>query len=248
MIDIKSSKEIDIMRRCGKITAKILDELTNICEPGMTGNLINTLVNKRCAELEVTPSFLGYKGYPASICVSINDGIVHCIPNDIKFKVGDLVKLDFGVCLQGYHTDSARTIVIGSNSKGQILADTVKTSLHLAIDQARDNNKVGDISNAIQSYIEANGYHIPKAFCGHGIGRQLHMEPEVHNFGKKNTGPVLKKGMTIAIEPIANLTTPYHKRSKDGWSEFTLDNNLSAHFEHTILITDDLPEILTLSN
>lgn len=247
MIEYKSAAEIDKMRYSGKITSLILKEMSSMVKIGVTPLELDTFAEKRCSELGVTPSFKNYGGFPNCVCISVNEQIVHGIPGKRPFKYGDLVKLDFGVIANKYHGDSAVTIAVGNILPiHQKLLDTTKLALDLAIIAAKPGNKLGDISYAIQLVIENAGFYVPPKFCGHGIGRHLHMEPSCPNFGNAGTGIILKEGLTLAIEPIANIGTPNSITLGDKWTEVTADNSYSAHFEHTIVINATGCEILTM--
>lgn len=247
MIHVKSSREIEIMRKASRATAQILRELAEMAAPGMTTLDLDAYAEKRCGELGVIPAFKGYRGFPCSVCISVNDQVVHGIPSKRVLKDGDIVGLDFGVIADGFYGDSARTVAIGSISpEAKQLMDVAQQSLHEGISQARAGNRVFDISSAIQNYVEARGFSVVKEFVGHGIGRSLHEEPQVPNYGPKGKGSTLKEGMVLAIEPMINAGGPAVRIESDGWTAVTVDGSLSAHFEHTVAITKDGPEILTL--
>jgi len=247
-ISIKSEKEIQLMRESGKILAAVLRELEDeICEG------ISTLdIDKKCFELikkyGCTPSFLNYNGYPASICVSVNDQVVHGIPNKKKIlKNGDIVSLDCGVIYQGYHSDAARTLAVGEISdEAKRLIDVTRQSFFEGIKYAREGYHLYEISAAIQNYVEANGYSVVRDLVGHGIGRVLHEEPQIPNFAQRRRGPALKAGMTLAIEPMVNQGRFEVYWEDDNWTVITADGSLSAHYENTVLITDGEPELLTI--
>jgi len=247
-ISVKSEKEIQLMRESGKILAAVLRELEDeICEG------ISTLdIDKKCFELikkyGCTPSFLNYNGYPASICVSVNDQVVHGIPNKKKIlKNGDIVSLDCGVIYQGYHSDAARTLAVGEISdEAKRLIDVTRQSFFEGIKYAREGYHLYEISAAIQNYVEANGYSVVRDLVGHGIGRVLHEEPQIPNFAQRRRGPALKAGMTLAIEPMVNQGRFEVYWEDDNWTVITADGSLSAHYENTVLITDGEPELLTI--
>jgi len=247
-ISIKSEKEINLMRESGKILAAILRELEEEVKEG-----ISTLdIDEKCYELikkyGCTPSFLNYNGYPASICVSVNDQVVHGIPNKKKIlKNGDIVSLDCGVIYQGYHTDAARTIAVGEISdEAKRLIEVTRQSFFEGIKYAKEGYHLYEISAAIQKYVEANGFSVVRDLVGHGIGRELHEEPQIPNFAQKRRGPLLKAGMTLAIEPMVNEGRYEVYWEDDDWTVVTADGSLSAHYENTVLITNGEPELLTI--
>jgi methionyl aminopeptidase len=247
-ISIKSENEIELMRESGRILAKVLDELQDMVRAGIT-----TLdIDKKCAELirkyNCTASFLNYNGYPASICISVNDEVVHGIPNKNRIlKDGDIVSLDCGVIYQGFHSDAARTVPVGQISKeAQRLIDVTKQSFYEGIKFAKAGHHLHEISEAIQTYVEAHGYSVVRDLVGHGIGRALHEDPQIPNFSQKRRGPKLEAGMTLAIEPMVNAGRYDVYWEDDDWTVVTADGSLSAHYENTILITDGEPELLTI--
>ena len=246
-IEIKSADEIALMREAGRIVCEILDELEKAVAPGVTTWDLDALAEKLIYEKGAKPAFKGYLGFPSCLCASINEEVVHGIPSKKrKLAEGDLMKLDFGVVYRGFFGDSARTVPVGKVSReARTLLDTTRESLQRAIAAAVPGNRIGDISHAIQSYVEARGYAVVRSFTGHGIGRKLHEKPEVPNFGEPGSGLKLRSGMTLAIEPMVNLGTWEVGLLEDDWTAVTLDYKLSAHFEHTVLITDNGPEVLT---
>jgi methionyl aminopeptidase len=247
MITLKSDREIELMRKAGAVVAKILEEMAQMAKPGVTTGDLDRFAESRCKELKVIPVFKGYKGFPGSVCISVNDEVVHGIPSPKKvLKEGDIVGLDFGVSHEGWYGDSARTVEIGKVSKeAHQLVEVTKESLNRAIQQCVEGNRVFDIGFAIQNYVEGFGYGVVREFVGHGIGRALHEEPQVPNFGQKGKGIPLKVGMVLAIEPMINAGTHEVMVLEDGWTAVTADESLSAHFEHTVAITSKGPEILT---
>jgi methionyl aminopeptidase len=247
MITLKSDREIGLMRKAGAAVATILEEMAQMAKPGITTGDLDKYAESRCKELKVTPVFKGYKGFPASVCISVNDEVVHGIPSPKKvLKEGDIVGLDFGVSHEGWYGDSARTVEIGKVSKeAHQLVEVTKESLNRAIQQCFEGNRIFDIGFAIQNYVEGFGYGVVREFVGHGIGRALHEEPQVPNFGQKGKGIPLKAGMVLAIEPMINAGTHEVMVLDDGWTAVTADESLSAHFEHTVAITSKGPEILT---
>jgi methionyl aminopeptidase len=248
MISLKSERELDLMRKAGSIVAQILEEMCTMAKPGVSTGELDRYAESRCKDLKSLPAFKGYHGFPASVCISINDEVVHGIPSTKRvLKEGDIVGLDFGVIYDGWYGDSARTIAIGKvDSATQQLLDATRESLMRGIEQCREGNRVFDIGHAIQNYVEGFGYGVVREFVGHGIGRALHEEPQVPNYGPKGKGLLLKAGMVLAIEPMINAGSHEVKVLKDGWTAVTVDHSLSAHFEHTVAITPKGPEILTV--
>ncbi len=248
MISLKSERELDQMRKAGNIVAKILDEMVKMTKPGITTGELDRYAESRCKELKATPAFKGYHGFPATVCISINDEVVHGIPSPKRvLKSGDIVGLDFGVSCDGWYGDSARTVAVGAISDStKKLLEVTEESLKRGIQQCREGNRIFDIGHAIQNYVEQFGYGVVREFVGHGIGRALHEDPQVPNYGPKGKGLLLKAGMVLAIEPMINAGSHEVKVLKDGWTAVTVDHSLSAHFEHTVAITPNGPEILTL--
>lgn len=248
MIHLKSSRELDVMRRAGSITAIILKEVAAAVRPGISTRELDVIAEKRCAELGVRPAFKGYNGFPACLCVSVNEQVVHGIPAQRTIRAGDIVSLDFGVIVDGYYGDSAVTVPVGKVSeKAQELLRVTRQCLEEGIKQAKPGNRLFDISHAIQNFVEQRGFSVVREFVGHGIGRSLHEEPQVPNYGPKGKGVSLKEGMVIAIEPMINAGGHAVRVENDGWTAVTVDGSLSAHFEHTVAITKDGPEVLTLA-
>lgn len=244
MVIIKSDEEIAIMRKCGGILAAILDKLRTEIRPGIRTAELDTIVAEESSKRGVIPSFKNYRGFPANLCVSINDEIVHGIPGDRILEEGDIVSLDVGANLNGFHTDAAITIGLGRITKeAEKLISVTEGSLESSIAQARNGASIGDISAAVQHYVESKGFSVVREYTGHGVGRELHEEPQIPNFafGK---GLLLRKGMTLAIEPMVNARDWHTKVAPDQWTVLTADGSLSAHFEHTIAITDGEAEIL----
>lgn len=248
MIYLKSERELDLMRVAGRAVAQILSELVDMTQPGISTGELDKYAESRCKELKVHPAFKGYHGFPATVCISVNDEVVHGIPSPKRIlREGDIVGLDFGVSYQGWYGDSARTVAVGQVSQAaQQLMDVTRESLLKGIEQCRAGNRVFDIGHAIQNYVEGYGYGVVREFVGHGIGKSLHEEPQVPNYGPKGKGTLLKVGMVVAIEPMINAGGHQVKVLSDGWTAVTVDHSLSAHFEHTVAITDHGPEILTL--
>jgi methionyl aminopeptidase len=243
---LKSPGELEILRAAGKILAKIISELSCSLKSGMTTSQVNAIAEQLMSSYQVAPAFKGYRGYPASVCVSINQEVVHGIPGKKVIQDGDLVSLDAGIIYKNYFSDMAVTVGIGSlEPKQKKLLEVTREALSRGIAQARVNNRLSDISFAVQSWVESQGFSVVRDFVGHGIGRQLHEEPEIPNYGPPHCGPVLKEGMVLAIEPMVNIGTWEIKIMEDGWTVETLDGKPSAHVEHSIAITANGPEILT---
>jgi methionyl aminopeptidase len=245
---IKTPEEIESMRTSGQMLATILKRIKESAATGITGKDISALAAKELKALGGKPSFLGYGGFPDVICISRNDEIVHGIPNAQAFQEGDIVSFDFGVTYKGMITDSAFTMIIGhvkADKDVERLLKATERSLYDGIEQLKDGVRVGDIAATIQKTLDNAGLGIVRELVGHGVGHQVHEDPNIPNYGVRSTGPMLKKGMTIAIEPMATLGSHKIKFDPDGWSVRTADGSLSAHFEHTILITEGNYEILT---
>ncbi|MEA1872277.1 MAG: type I methionyl aminopeptidase [Chloroflexota bacterium] len=244
MVIIKSDQEIAIMRKCGKILAAILDRLRTEVRPGIKTGQLDIIMAEESNKRGVIPSFKNYRGFPANLCVSVNDEIVHGIPGERVLQEGDIVSLDAGAKLNGFHTDAAITVGVGRISKeAEELIAVTEGSLKSGIAQAMSGAWIGDISSAIQHYVESKGFSVVREYTGHGVGRDLHEEPQIPNFvvGK---GLLLRKGMALAIEPMVNVGDWHTKLAADQWTVLTADGSLSAHFEHTIAITDSGAEIL----
>ncbi len=234
------------MREAGRIVAAVLEVLKLMVRPGMKTEELDIIAAREVAKLGAEPSFKGYRGFPATLCVSVNDEIVHGIPGKRVLYERDIVSLDFGVIYQGFQGDAAVTVGVGGISpEAQRLMDTTEGALKAGIDAARPGARVGDISAAIQLYAESRGYSVVREYTGHGIGRQMHEEPQIPNFGPAGQGPALKKGMTLALEPMVNIGDWRTRVGDNHWTVSTIDGSLSAHFEHTIAVTDAEPEVLT---
>lgn len=244
---LKKPSEISLMRESGRLLARTMRIVSESIVPGKTTPLeLDALAERIITEGGGIPSFKGYRGFPNSACISVNDTVVHGIPDGVVLQEGDIVSLDFGVILEGWHSDSAWTFPVGEiTPNAQRLLSITKECLNQGILKAKVGGKVGDISNAVQKYAENNGYGIVKDLVGHGIGKSLHEPPNVPNFGRAGHGPVMKEGMTICIEPMINEGTGKVKFLKDGWTVKTGDGKLSAHFEHTVAVTNSGPLILT---
>lgn len=246
MIDCKSHFEIEKLRRSGQMVRAILEEMREVARPGVTTRGLEQYVEKRIRQLGAKPAFKGYRGYPCCLCASVNEEIVHGIPSDRKLKKGDIVSLDLGVVLDGYYGDSALTIGVGEISAPLArLLRVTEESLDLAIGQARLGKRLGDVSAAVQRHAESAGYTVVREFVGHGIGRSLHEEPQVPNFGEPGRGPVLKEGMVLAIEPMVNAGRSDVRVLADQWTAVTADGACSAHFEHMVAVTRNGPDVLT---
>jgi methionyl aminopeptidase len=248
MTIIKSAEEIAIMREAGRIVAITLQKMSEAVKPGMKTRLLDELAEKEVSKFSsARTSFKGYHDFPASVCVSVNDEVVHGIPGNKVLKEGDIVSLDFGVIYKGFQGDAAITVGVGKISEdARKLMQVTEASLIQGIDAARDGGTLGDIGAAIQGYVEAHGYSVVREYSGHGIGRDMHEEPLIPNFGRKGEGIRLREGMTLALEPMVNKGGWKTKLSANGWTVHTADKSLSAHFEHTIAIRKDKTEILTL--
>lgn len=245
-IIIKSPKEIAAMRAAGKILAEVLAVLVEQMRPGMTTADLDVMAAQEIKARRAAPSFLGYRGYPAHICVSVNDEVVHGIPGQRVLKEGDVVGIDAGVIYQGFQADAAVTLGLGRISPVAVrLIETTKRAIKAGIAAARGGARLSDISAAVQQMVEAQGFSVVREYVGHGIGRAMHEEPQVPNFGPPGRGPVLRSGMVLAIEPMVNVGDWRTRVGPDNWTVSTLDGSLSAHFEHTIAITEGEPEILT---
>ena len=251
-IEIKSEQEIAVMRQAGKIVADILRTLTKQMKPGMNTKELDTIAVRELKRMGAESSFKGYRGYPATICVSVNDEIVHGIPGDRVLKEGDIVSLDFGAAYHGFHGDAAVTVPVGEVSPvAKRLIEATRVSLEKGIAAAKAGARLGDISAAIQGHAESMGYSLVREYTGHGIGRKMHEDPQIPNsteppYGlKPGTGPVLQKGMTLALEPMLNAGGWRTRVADDQWTVLTADGSLSAHFEHTIAVDDKEPEVLT---
>jgi methionyl aminopeptidase len=246
-IKIKSEEDLKWMRPAGLVAGKVLDEIAAFIRPGVTTRQVDNFAAERIRSYDAKSAFLGYRKFPCYTCLSVNEAVVHGLASERELQFGDIVSVDVGVTYKGFIGDTARTVAVGGCGVAeQRLLDVTEQSLYLGIAQARSGNRVVDISLAVQQYVEQNGYSVVREFVGHGVGRTMHEEPQVPNFDEhKKNSPRLKPGMTIAIEPMVNAGRADVKILKDGWTVVTQDGSLSAHFEHTVLITDGQPEILT---
>lgn len=247
MIPIKSEREVEGVRRSCVLAANLLCEVASKIEPGRSIREIDEYAGVRMKACGARSPFLGYKGFPGNTCISINEEVVHGTPRDRKVQYGDMVSLDLGVIFEGWVGDTAMTVAVGLvEGENRRLMEVTEQALYLAIDKARLGNRLSDVSHAVESFVVANGFSVVREFVGHGIGRTLHEEPQIPNFGPPGKGPKLKTGMTLAIEPMVNQGTSKVEILGDGWTVVTVDGKPSAHFEHTVLITRDAPEILTI--
>ena len=248
MIAIKNELELRSMRRACRITAEARALAGSMVKPGVRTKEIDKAVYEYIVSQGAKPSFLNYNGFPASTCISVNDCVIHGIPGGYTLKEGDIVSVDVGALYEGFHGDCAATFPCGAiSTEAQRLIDVTQDSFFEGIKEAKMGHRVSDISHAIQTYVESNGFSVVRSFVGHGIGRKLHEDPEVPNFGAAGRGPRLLKGMTLAIEPMVNAGVADVRVLRDGWTVLTNDGALSAHYENTVLITDGEPEILTVT-
>ena len=245
-IIIKSRQEIETMRKAGRIVAIVLEVLKSRVRPGMKTEELDAIAAEEVERLGAKPSFNGYRGFPANLCVSVNDEIVHGIPGKRVLQEGDIVSLDFGAIYMGFQGDAAITVGVGKVSpEAKKLMETTQGALKAGIDAAYPGARLGDVSVAIQHYAESRGYSVVREYTGHGIGREMHEDPQIPNFGVLGQGPMLKEGMTLALEPMVNIGDWRTRVDDNQWTVFTVDGSLSAHFEHTIAITNAGPEVLT---
>lgn len=245
MIEIRSEREIALIKEAGEVVKTVLREVRKLARPGVTTGELDREAEKLIKQLGSRSAFKGYRGFPGNICTSINEQVVHGIPGSVRLKPGDILSVDVGVEKSGFYADAALTIEVGhAPENARKLLSVTKESLLLGIKKAVEGNRLFDISHAIQKYVEDNGYSIVRDFVGHGIGQEMHEDPEIPNFGKPNTGPRLKKGMVLAIEPMVNEGSFEIEILGDGWTAVTRDRKLSAHFEHTICVTEEGPKIL----
>lgn len=246
MIIIKSDPEVDLMRQAGRITAGARTIARQMVEPGVTTRQINREVHKFITKSGASPCFMTDGGFPTAACISVNDEIIHGIPGPRVLKEGDIVSVDVGAYIGGFHGDCAATYPCGKISEeAQRLIDVTRQSFFEGFAQAREGNRISDISHAVQAYVEANGFSVVREYVGHGVGRNMHEAPEIPNYGAPGHGPKLLRGMTIAVEPMVNAGTAAIRQMSDGWTVKTRDGKYAAHYENTILITASEPEILT---
>lgn len=247
MVDIKSERELELMRQAGKILAETLELLAEHIRPGVSTGHLDKLAHDYIKKNKSIPSFLNYNGFPASICASVNNEVVHGIPGGRKLGEGDIIGIDIGVCYCGYHADAARTFGVGEISNdAKRLIEVTKQSFFEGVKNAREGCRLGDISNAIQVFVEENGYSVVRELIGHGVGSHLHEEPDVPNYGPAGRGIRLRSGMTLAVEPMVNGGESGIRLLKDGWTYVTKDNTLSAHYENSIIVQDGECEIITM--
>ncbi len=249
MIKLKSKREIKVMREAGQIVASVLVMLEKAIKAGITTAMLDKIAEKEIRKHRAEPAFLGYHNFPASICTSINEQVVHGIPGLRRLEEGDIISIDVGVRLGGYYSDAAATFPVGAvNGKARKLIDVTRISLQKAIEAMRAGAKLSDISHAVQDYVEKNSFAVVRNYVGHGIGQEMHEEPQVPNFGLPGRGPVLQPGIVLAIEPMVNIGTWEVHLLEDQWTVVTADGSLSAHFEHTVALGENGFEILTSSN
>jgi methionyl aminopeptidase len=247
MIIIKSPRELEQLKRSNAIVAEVFERLKGMIAPGITTKELDQVAEEYILLKGARPAFKGYRGFPATLCISINEEVVHGIPSQRRLKEGDIVSLDVGANFVGYFGDAAITLPVGEvDPKAERLLEVTEKALHIGIEKAKVGNRLFDISYAIQSWVESHGFSVVRDFVGHGIGRDLHEEPQIPNFGIPHQGPRLEKGMVFALEPMVNEGTSAVRVLSDGWTVVTIDGKRSAHFEHTIAITEDGAEILSI--
>ncbi len=247
MIVLKSADEIDKIRRASRIVAEVLRELSDLIRAGVTTRELDRIAEEKILARRARPAFKGYRGYTATLCTSVNEEVVHGIPSDRRLKEGDIVGVDCGVIVDGFYGDAAVTFPVGLiDPESEKLLKVTEEAMALGIGQMRLGNRMGDLSHAVQSHAEGHGYTVVRDFVGHGIGRELHEEPQVPNFGRPGTGIRLSVGMVLAIEPMVNLGTHEVRVLEDGWTAVTRDGRRSAHFEHTVALTEQGPEVLSV--
>ena len=248
MIHLRSAEEVELIRRSARLVALCLDHLETRIRPGVTTAELDREAEQFVRDHGAVPAFLGYRGYPATLCVAVNEVVVHGIPGPLALRQGDVIGCDMGVILEGYYGDSARTFACGPIApEVRRLLDVTREAMHLGIAQAVAGNRIGDVGHAIQSHVEAHGLSVVRDLVGHGIGRELHEEPQVPNYGRPGKGLKLSLGQVLAIEPMVNLGSPDVLTRGDGWTVVTRDGQWSAHFEHTIAVGMEAPEILSTS-
>jgi methionyl aminopeptidase len=246
MIFLKNDEEIAIIKQSGLILAQTLGVVAKAIKPGITTKELDKLAETYIYDQNASPSFKGYDKFPATLCVSVNDAVVHGIPGKYELKEGDIVSVDCGVFYKGFHSDSAYTFPVGEITKeAKELIKVTKEALYLGINQAIAGNRIGDISGAVENYVSEHNFTVVRSLAGHGIGKSLHEDPHIPNYGRRGTGVQLKKGMVLAIEPMVNLGSSAVRQDKDGWTITTVDKKLSAHFEHTVAVGVQQAEILT---
>jgi methionyl aminopeptidase len=248
MIVIRSPWELERLTTSGRVVAEILQAVKERLVPGVSTQELDELAHRHCLKKKVLPAFKGYHGYPYSLCVSVNEEVVHGFPSGRKLSAGDIVSIDFGVCCEGYYGDAALTVAIGAVPPvAEKLIRVTRESLFLGLERVKAGNRLGDVSEAIQTHVENEGFSVVRHFVGHGIGKALHEDPQIPNFGTAGKGPVLKPGMVLAIEPMVNAGGSEVEILSDGWTAVTKDHSLSAHFEHTVAVTENGCRILSES-
>jgi len=246
MVYLKTREEISIIKESADILGRVHGEISKVVKEGVTTQFLDKLAYEFINDNKAVPSFKGYDGFPATLCVSLNDQVVHGLPTNVPLKSGDILSVDCGVYYKGFHSDSAYTYPIGEiNSLNKKLLSVTYDSLFKGIEAIVKGARIGDIANSVQRFVESNGFSVVRELVGHGVGRELHEEPQVPNYGKRGSGVKLIDGMVLAIEPMVNIGTKNVRKAKDGWSIHTADKKNSAHYEHTVAIIDGLPEILT---
>lgn len=246
MIPTKNQKEIEIMQEGAQILARIMESLKEMARPRLKTKDLNEVAQNLIFKYGAEPSFKGYKGFPAALCTSINQEIVHVVPSKRKLKSGDLLSLDLGLYYKGFHSDMALTVPIGKiGPKAQRLIEVTQEALERGIKEVKPDNTIGDVGNAIQKYVKSQGFEVIRDLCGHGIGKELHQPPQILNYGKKHCGPSIKKGMVLCLEPMVSAGNYRIKKSPDGFGFQTLDHSLSCHFEHEVLVTPNGNQVLT---
>ena len=247
MIILKSRQEIDKMRKSGIIVANVLEGIRDMIKPGITTLILDEFAEKLILSSGARPAFKGYRGYPKTLCTSLNSQVVHGIPSkDVILSEGDIISVDVGAIVEGFYGDAAATFPVGKVSlEAQLLVNVTEEALYKGIAEAKPGNRLYDVSHAVQSHAESNGYSVVRDFVGHGIGRNMHEDPQIPNFGERGQGPRLKSGMVLAIEPMVNIGSSGTVVQEDGWTAVTTDGSLSAHFEHTVALTQEGPWILT---
>ncbi|NLK39739.1 MAG: type I methionyl aminopeptidase [Clostridiales bacterium] len=246
MIQLKNREQLELMRQAGRITGEALLKAGEAVHEGVTTRKLDGIIRAYIESCGAIPSFLGYGGFPSSACISVNDEVIHGIPSDRVLQEGDIVKIDVGACYRGYHGDSARTFPVGRvSAEAKRLITATRDSFYKAIEKAVPGNRLGDIGHAVESHVTEFGYSVVRQYVGHGIGRSLHEQPDVPNYGKPGHGPRLMRGMVLAVEPMVNVGAPEVRVLQNGWTVVTVDGSLSAHFEHTVAITEDGPVLLT---
>ena len=249
MIKLKSTREIKLMREAGKIVGEVLQEMENSINIGITTAMLNKIAERLIRRYGAEPAFLGYNNFPASICTSVNNEVVHGIPGLRKLEEGDIISIDVGVRLKGYYGDAAATFAVGKISpQARKLINVTRMSLQKTIEVMQAGKRLSDLSHAVQAYVEQNSFSIVRNYVGHGIGEEMHEEPQVPNFGLPGHGPLLQPGIVLAIEPMVNAGTWEVKVLEDQWTVVTCDGSLSAHFEHTVALSENGPEVLTSSS